>query len=913
MTTHQKHRDYRTFAGACLLSLLTACGGGGGGGSTSNGGDAGGGTPPPTTEQLVAQAVATGDPGVLNASHAPTLLAQATALAPDLHAQQTRLLTGLLGTTAQALNVTTNSIAISPMNRLLATPLVVADSGNGIAAVSQVGTGRALAYGADVLAWMGGTAREQQHLPLFTRAFTWTVTGQPEGTLPASLRFAVGGYSATSVKTFVARLGKTAQEVSCDIAADNTCWQDLDLLVFGSGVSNNAGLTARVSRYLAAGKPVIYLHPSWVNSDGGRQVLAAMGMQMGGYPGNYFAAANAVSVGADRTAAQTLAKAATLGPVVDTLKKLADDNLALDVSTDSGPTDAITLLHNDLAGLQSQGTAVFSTAGLELYRLLALWADLVRPDIVYGQIDKAVSPAKFLRTYASDSWLVFNRARTTTATAGQGDYMPAAAQQLAVSANWEDIDVTIAQTSGVTLIGRGAVPAKGLQVQVVDAAGATGLGLQTSYVRIWGNPLSDKNYPRPRRPHSFNLPLSLTGATLDFVTPFGGPLMLSYSGATPGTVVKLRVKGGARYAHFDFSRPTSDAEIADAVAALKRGDFGWQTDKFVGGEIQQTIKYAQSVIGDRDPRAYVLERLKGGLFDSNHIANGYSNMAMADGVKSLCDSFGWTCDGPLHRAPGVQHFVGWIATCGFLCSGNPSDGYAGLDVGWGWAHELGHNTVQRVMHITPDGTHGCVVECDNNILASATMMRASQLLGTDIGGHTLDYPGMYAAIVANRASGAADRVAEMQTRLWSNSSQDLMRTLHFQLGFLYTRYRSGLAVPDVDHTLEYVTLLTKGDRLVAKAWDANNKGQYAMGRYTSNSITNHDLLYVLSSKIIGRDVRKLFAAYGIALSDTALGSVADLGLAVAPLQYYAIPAGKFNQPATGRWMDIDGVTPAYPF
>ncbi|MEL4177499.1 ImpA family metalloprotease [Roseateles sp. PN1] len=917
----------KTTGGLAALAaalLLAACGGSGGGGTTDSG--SGSGTPtsptppaPTSAEARVAQALKDGSAAGLQSEHRATLLAQASAISQRLTTRPAAVLGSLYSAGGKALDLTLNhssdSITISPISRVEAMPYIVSDNGSGMAALVEVGPGRAMAYGADVLAWMAGSTREQQHLPLFTRAFTWTVTGAAEGSLPATLKYAVAGYNSATVKSFITRLGKTAQDTACTIATDNSCWQGADLLVFGAGVADDGRLQARVASYLAAGKPVIYMHPNWINSDPGRAVLAAMKMEMGGYPGNYFAPSAGVAVGAGRTAAQSLANASSLQALSDTLAMLGNDALQLDFSANTAPTDAITRVHNELASYQSRGVNVFQTPGLELYGLLTLYADLLRPSISYGSIDKAAAPATFLRTYASDSWVVYNRSTTTTATAGQGDYMPAAAQALAVASDWEDIEVTIAQGSGNTLIGRGAVPAKGLQVQVMDAAGAK-LGLQTSYLRAWGNPLSDKNYPRPRRPHSFNLPLPAVGSSLDFVSPFGGPLMLSYSGATPGSVVKLRIKGSAKYAHFDFSRGSmSDADIADAVAALKRADFGWQTNKFVGGEIQQTIKYAQSVIGNKDPKAYVVDQLKGVLFDSNHIANGYSNMPMASGVQALCSQFGWTCDGNLHRAPGVQHFVGWIATCGYLCSGNPSDGFAGVDVGWGWAHELGHNTVQRVMHITPDGSNGCVVECDNNILASATMLRGTRVLGTDLGGHTLDYPSLYAAILANRATGGTDaqREAEMTVRLWSQSSQDLMRGVHFQLAFLYTQYRSGLAQPDTDRTLEFLTLLTKGDRLVDKAWDPANKGRYAMGRYADNKISNHELLYVLSSKIIGRDLRKFFAMYGMPLSATALGSVADLGLPVAPLQYYAIPAGKYNQPGTGKWLDIDASSPAYPF
>lgn len=110
--------------------------------------------------------------------------------------------------------------------------------------------------------------------------------------------------------------------------------------------------------------------------------------------------------------------------------------------------------------------------------------------------------------------------------------------------------------------------------------------------------------------------------------------------------------------------------------------------------------------------------------------------------------------------------------------------------------------------------------------------------------------------------------------------------------------------------MDYFTLLTKADRLVGKNWEAGNK--YGMSRYTNNTISNHELLYVLSSKIIGQDVRKIFAMYGLPLSQTALDSVADLKLPLAPEQFYALAQKKFNQVSSGKWLDLASATPAYP-
>ncbi len=817
-----------------------------------------------------------------------------------------------------ALNHSKNSSEIHRSNSTSAMPLIVADDGSGMAAISQFGQGRALAYGADVLLWMANQSKETQHLPLFTRAFNWVVTGKASGPLPATLRFATAGYDAATVSRMITRLGKNPLVIPCNVAdVNNTCWQGTDLLVFGSHVKDDPALAALVRKYQENGKAIIYMHPSWSDSAGGRRVLQGIGMELGGYPGNYFSPVTGYAVGSTRTVAESVQKADQMGALVNALTQMAGDNPSLNISTETAMTNAISQMQDEMAWMQKRGIDIFTAPNADLHRLLIQWSDLYRPSIQYGTIFRSRDPAKFLRTYASDSWVAFNRASTTVNATGQGDYMPAVAQTIPVSTTSETIEVTIAQSSGITAIGRGAIPGQPVYIEIVNTSGTGALELQTSHVRAYGNPLTDnekEGYKRPREPQSFPIPLASTGENV-FVTPFGGPLMLRYSGATAGESVTLKIRGAAKYAHFDFTKPQSDAEIAEAVAALKRADFGWQTSKFVGGEIQQTIGCAKQAIGNADPKVVIVDQVKGSLFDSNHIANGYNNMPMSNNVSMLCTQFGWDCTGPIHRAPGVQHFIGWISACGFLCSGNPSDGFSGIGgTGWGHAHELGHNTVQRVMKITFNGK-GCVVECDNNILASIQMMRQFKTLGIDTG-HATDHPGLYQRVVANRNSGTVGdaKVLNMQTSLWDmDKGQNPMRAVHFQLGFLFSKYRAQEAIPSMEATLDYFTLLTKSDRLVARAWDANSKDKYAMGRFSNNTISNPDLLYVLSSKIIGKDVRAIFAMYGMTVSQTALDSVASLGLPIASEEFYALASGKHNQPSTGQWVNLAGQTPNYPY
>ncbi|PTU32849.1 ImpA family metalloprotease [Stenotrophobium rhamnosiphilum] len=893
------------------------------------------------SNKRVDAALASGDPSGLQAEDRATLLQRATSKASAMRSRAQQVLSDIYNANGQVPNLSvsvgvndnsapgyfSNPIYSSGVTQAI--PYIVSDDGTGIAAITELSgdtkTGRGMAYANDMLSWMSGTTREQQHLPLFTRAFTWLMTGQAGGTLPSTIKFSQSGYNSSTVRNFLTRLGKTATEIpgdgsatTCNIASStNTCWQNADLLVFGESVPDSAGLRDLVQTYLKAGKAVMYMHSEWADPAGATHVLNGMGMKFGGYGGNYWASAPTYSVSAGRTAADSLARADTLAKLSTTLQLLAQDSYSKDFTTDTTAIDGVNLMLNEISAYETSGKNIFATSNTDLQRLLVLWADQWRPQFTYGQISRTNDAANFLRAYASDSWLAFNRSATTTNPHGQGDYMPVAAQQLATTSSYETIQLRLPQSGGITAIGRGAIPAKGAVIEIVNAPAGVSLGIQSSYVRATGNPIWDNNYPRPRRPNSWNLPLQ-SNVGNNFVSPFGGPLFLSYNGATAGQTVTLKIKGVIKYAHFDFSNGTPpQADLDAAMASLQRKDYGWSTAKFRSGEVQQTIDSASNSIGSFTPKQYVVDRFQRIVMDTNHIVSGYNDMPLSPMATSLCSSLSWDCTGGLHNPPGIQHFVSWIAACGDGCSGNPSDNNGwGLTPSWGWAHELGHNNVQRWMSIL-----ACVGECDNNTHSITAMLRGYALNGDDYNGSENTYHSkLYKNIQDSRATGKTGEAlrADMQARLWTGDigyadAQGPMLAVHMQLAFLYTKVRYGSARPTVDPTLEFMALLSKGARLIGSQWTTATAANYGMGRYPNNNISNEDLLYVLGSKIIGQDLRNIFSMYGIPLSANATNSISDLGLPLASQQFYALAYGKSNQLQTGQWLTLQSSTPAYPF
>ena len=541
----------------------------------------------------------------------------------------------------------------------------------------------------------------------------------------------------------------------------------------------------------------------------------------------------------------------------------------------------------------------------------------------YGTLNKNGDAQAFMQAYASDAWLDYKRKTTTTSSTGAGDYMPAEAQNMPVSNDWETVTVTIPQGSGITAIGRASIPAKAVNIQVIDAQGAN-LSVQTSYLRAWGNPFDDAGYKRPLRPNSYSVKLT-PQVDNAFISPFGGPLMLNYNNAQAGSTVTLKIKGSAKYAHYDFTQNMTQAEKAQATQVLQSKTFGWNTFKFVGGEIQQTNTYALKAIGNLSPDTYI-DQIKTVIFDSNHIANGYNNMPLDNNTQQYCNTLGWDCTSNVHRAPNVQHFVGWIATCGFLCSGNPSDGYTGLDIGWGWVHELGHNTVQNVLTMTFPSTEnqttiGCGTECNNNILAGLSMLRKNEIYALDNNGNNFNHPQLYNYIQASRSTGLNGEALrqDMEKRLWQGSD-NAQQAFHLQLAHLYTQIHQDKAKPDSQGVFEFIRLLNISQRLynqidLSKASEAE-KNKLGLGTYSSkNNISRPDMIYLLSSKIIGYDLKDVFNLYGLAISSTTQSSVAMLKLPTAPLKFYAQPANRSNHLAEGTWVNIpvNGVVANYPY
>lgn len=895
-------------AGSLLAtSLLTACGGGDGGHSSDS-------TSPTQPAPDLSAAIASGRVSALPADATPEHLLQAAArLASAQKAAQPDL--RAIVPDLPEMRFTNNSVALQITDPATTVPVSITRDNDIVVAAAQIGTGRAVSYGTP-LNQLVGSQSAGAHFTLWKALTAWSLTGDKQR-FPATLTYATsrGGWDQYTLPLMLANAGAAATRIECEIDIDNSCWQQADLLVFWQDANDDETAEAMARTYLAAGKAVMYMGVNYA----GFNAAVNRAMNLAYRHHLYWADVSMPP----RTASQVAALADDYQGMtarIQLLAQLQQENLTRPASWDSliGTVDKLAAEYQPG---QSAGLNLFDqSSAYDLHKHLVLWADLYRRDqSVYDDsvgYDRGL-PVAFLRQMAADTWTHAVR-DSAPAPSGFGEWMNADVQSLPVTPDAETLTVTLPnQTDGATLIGRLAVPGRPVTVEIVDDGGTRELGLRTGFIRRYMNPLPDdrpgsEHYLAPRLPGG-HASLLLAGRANTRTYAMGGPLFLTFSGNPQGNrVVTLKITGGARYGHWDYTQTTSEAERQAALDALQAGKDGWQTIKLVAGELQTAPSRVGNVSSGEEVDAYVT-RIRDWVFGFNHKVHGYSNVALSEQQAALCSAFDWDCLSPtIHAAPGVQHFVSWYAQCGYACSGNPSDISGRTDAGWATFHELGHNTVTAM-----ESMYNCSTECDNNIAAgmSAIGSYVRSAGQEDIAPHNFHHEALYGQLLAAQATGLqGDALRQASYRLiWEEGHDGMRQGVTAQIAFLYTRLRLGLAYPTADGIMEFMGLLNKGWRLRDQAWDDANKDKYAMGAYASkDEISKEDGFYVLASKIIGQDLRDQLAQYGFTLDQRALDSVGRLGLPRATPQFYALAVARGNQLDTGVWLDTSGTLPPFP-
>ncbi|WP_295749113.1 ImpA family metalloprotease [Undibacterium sp.] len=930
------------FLAIALASALTACGGGGSDSASNPAatGNAAGTVTPPVivTPPVVAPpvelppnivvpespldlALRSGDASLLKPADTAAIAIATRDFLAVLSDQQNKLNTALLGNASSEYAPTRQSQYLLPLNTELASPWIIGDNGQTLASISIANKGRSAGYGVNVLDQFRNN-NNLNHSPAFKRLLSWLVQGNADTALPASLSVAWAGINASDGMAGLSKIGVTATKLACDLLADASCSGTAQLLILGGNLDANATLEATVRAWVSAGKPVLYLHTrASGDSESGRQMLSGMGLKLGGYAGNYFSQ-DLVAGGHGK--ADNLAKLDQFADSRALINRIANNNWRTDYAWSACTTyvgsincDNVPDLQKDLMtpieSLRQQiddftrsGRNLFATPNTTTLRLLALWADVQRKQIVYP-VDKTSKPLEFQKALVADALVAYVRPLGVAQT-DLSSFLSKSAATLPVSANDETISVSLPADQGFTAIGRFAVPGKTLQIELIDAGSAT-VALRLNTQRVSSTRyLGATTYTRPR--YLASPAISLTKASpLQVSSPYGGTMQLEFSGATAGQIVTLRIRGVAQHPYFDLSAGSDKAAF---IAALNNGQFDWAEIKMPGAEIHTKVAKMKDVLQKdygNDMVRY-LDELRDLLIEGDYRMAGYAlkGLDLPAAVQTFCTGLAWNCtDAVMHRGPSTQHINSDdFAACGDGCSGNPYDQDWGVNPrGWGESHELGHNQQQGILNIY-GGRSG---EVSNNLFPLRMNWRVLHEKNTYVA-NNVGYRSAFDMI--NAARSKADPLEARYQSIWGSdayAAQNGERLAFYMQWVHYWHAR----VNDEARGWDIVTLLYLHQRQFARADWAANKDKLGYSQYaTRPAVDGNDNMLIALSWITQRDQRPTFDLWGVRYSTTAAAQVASYAFAVEPALFYAYKVTPDKVSAVKK-IDMSVATPVWPF
>lgn len=868
-------------------------------------------TPPDST---IDQAIQSGDASALTDPIA--LAVRAKDQIQTLDQQQTTLASDLYQGVSSEYQPTRQSQFVLPANSELAQPFIVGDTGKLLASVSIANSGRSAGYGVNVLDQFRNDAN-LTHAPALKRLLSWLLSGDASKALPATFNIAWSGLNSTNGMSGLSKAGVTAVKLTCDPIADTSCGQQADLIIVGSGVAAADTLEAQIRAYVAAGKPVLYLHTNaWGDSTSGRQMLAGMGMLLGPYAGNYFAQD---AVGAGRNSNTNATKLDQFAAIKPLLNRIASNNFRTDYDWNACPSSCIDLpalkadlidpseiIRSQLDEFNRNGTNLFNTPNTTLLSLLVLWADTTRKSIVYP-LDKVKQPADFQRALLADAWVAYVR-DTGVAQANLGTFLGATAAAEQVSTTNETVLVSLPSNSGFTAIGRFAQPGQTMSVEVLDAGGAT-LALRintqrTGSTRLWEADL----FNRPRYLASPAITLE-QGTPISINTPYGGTLQLSFSGTTAGQLVQLRLRG---VAHQPFLDLTQAGDKAAFVTAMNTSQMEWAEIKMSGIEIHSRIDKIKSVLSSEygNDMARYLDEMQTVFFEDAYQFAGFNipGKTLPSSILDKCTTLQWDCtNATLHHMPGTQHInVDTYAQCGSGCSGNPYDQTWGLSPrGWGESHEVGHNLQPALFKIYDDRSS----EVSNNLFPLHKDWRLLRDFGDDRNTTRVAYQSAFNMIKAAKAE--ADPIEGAYQRIWGNAAYAVQNGERMAFYMQWVHYWAERTGSD-EQGWDIITLLYLHQRQFANLDWATNKDKLGYSQYaTKPSVDGNDNLLITLSWLTQRDQRATFDLWGVRYSTTAAAQVTSYGFAAETALFYA--NNNTNNHASLVKVNMNATTPVWPF
>lgn len=588
-------------------------------------------------------------------------------------------------------------------------------------------------------------------------------------------------------------------------------------------------------------------------------------------------------------------------------------------------------LRTQLRKLDEQKVQLFVDESSTMDKLLVLLGDKYREEISYQPaISKTAPNALWYRAYFANS-TVYNNRNTTTNEKNLGNFVynyvrePIKADALTGEPPiipTQTIDITTTEIPKEKASGMYVWPAKTVTIRRTDNSNVSAK-VFINRIRPTTRVYNNNGY---NRPHFISTPWFLlnSGESITLSNPYGGPLYFWVDKTENPETVSFAVEGAGT--HPVLNNPGDPAAVMQFSEDIKNTKAEWVVVSTEFLMMHSRIDHWKKSIDNNRYRGNTIEFLDdiwNYLIKNTYLIAGYqngSNLMPSDKVLAYCREFGIDCLDKRHSIPeSIQHAVSdSVAMCGGLCSGNPYDTSGPIGaISWGDAHEIGHNLQRDVLKIYGNSS----IESSNNIYPYALFQKYNETQSTigsmvkrdlELVSRTVKIPIPFRVIKESFSQANPTEYAREQ--MWQFDGSNVYKNNFERYSFyvqlsMFAKYYN----PDtMDTGWELYSLLNIMQREYAFGRKNSNnweitKAKIGLENYThaeAQALTNaeniNDFMLITTSKIIKKDMRPVFAMWGIINSDKAKATVENMGLT---------PAEKFFFPMYHRPRYYKGETP----
>ncbi|MES9905041.1 MAG: ImpA family metalloprotease, partial [Sedimenticola sp.] len=690
-------------------------------------------------------------------------------------------------------------------------------------------------------------------------------------------------------------------ENGCDGQNMAACLQQSTDLLIISQIANQqddvSEIVSAVEQAMERGIPVLYMHHNGDLMPLGSALLKLLdvGYEADNY-WNRFAVENYDPLESSGSLPALVEQVATL------LAELGESNYTFDwsfcIDSNCSAVPGLAATFNQLAAVRSIITNldkgnrnIFAGSGDRLSKFLVLIGDSYRQKINYPMDKIATDSNQFIKALYADS-SVYNYRTINPAQPDLGNFSRSDFSHISPTTR----TVTTISKRNFRATGAYALPGKTVRVTRRDTSSELTVKVFINTQRSASTHHMDNyGYKRPKYLQSAQMKIR-PGETIEFTSPYGGPIQLLFSvGDLPVDVTFDNVGE-----HAYWGGEQDNASFGEQLIA---GEFDWAELSTPGFEVHSTLeKMRLSVVSNNNAWGGTGEGLAAAtmryMYNYPHVLAGFQGpgIDVVPEIHDFSEVKGWS----INNLDMVKHMNADQAACGYGCSGNPYDAYWSFNpIGHGDVHELGHG-LQGGMRFDGWGGHSMT----NPYSYYTKSKYREQTKRDDESCQNLSFKEEFG--ILQKSVLERDSAKYMQTNLWDDDDWNRRATMFIQM--LMSAQNSG-AVENGWHVRARLHIMEREFNRAVKSeslW-LSKRDSFGLGNYTlseANNISNNDWLAIAISVVTERDYRDYLNMWALPFSSKAADQIASLGYPSVARKFYISSASGYCK--TGQNGDFLG-------